>query len=561
HKFDPISQKEFYQMFAYFFSMADPVMDGNALLTPPVVKIPSPEQKAEMQKLNAERAAIQKQIDQAFAKVQYVDPLCAQHAPEPTWHETVWIDDDLPPGAKPAVAGGASKWEFVTKPDHPVFSGQRSTRRRAKELAQHFFTEASPGLRIHAGDVLFAHVFIDPKDPPQEIMLQFNDGNWEHRAYWGANKIDWGKDGTPSRRQISDSLPEAGRWVRVEVPVGQVGLKPGSVLNGWAFTQFGGTVYWDKAGIKSRVPPEGFHSLVAWQAVQKAALDSSLPKPIQEILKTDRTKRTEAQKQQLRRYFLEHVCVKTRDVFQPLHKRLQAIQKRIADLDKQIPATLVSKDLEKPREVYVLRRGEYDKPDKNQKVEPGVPACLPPLPDGAPPNRLGLARWLVDPQHPLTARVTVNRFWQQVFGTGLVKTAEDFGSQGDWPSHPKLLDWLAREFIDCGWNVKHMMKLIVTSATYRQSSRVTPEKYRRDPENRLLARGPRFRMDAEMIRDCALAYSGLLVKKIGGKSVKPYQPPGLWEAVGYTSSNTAKFVQDHGEALYRRSLYTFWKRT
>ncbi|NOX53593.1 MAG: DUF1553 domain-containing protein [Planctomycetes bacterium] len=561
HKFDPISQKEFYELFAYFFSMADPAMDGNALLTPPIVKIPSPEQKAQMEALKKEQAAVKKQIEQALAEVKYADPLCGQELPKPTWYETVWLEDDLPSGAKPAVSGGAPQWQFVEAPEHPVFSGQRATRRSAKGLAQHFFTGASPGLRVHAGDVLFAYVFIDPKDPPQQIMLQFNDGNWEHRAYWGANKIDWGKDGTPSRRRISDTLPEAGRWVRLEVPIGRVGLKPGSVLNGWAFTQFGGTVYWDKAGIKSRVPPEGFASFVAWQAVQKVALDSSLPKPIQDILKTERDKRTKLQTEQLRRYFLEHVCVKTRDVFQPLHEKLQAIQKRISELDKQIPATLISRDLEKRREVYVLRRGEYDKPDKNQKVEPGVPACLSPLSEDAPPNRLGLARWLVDPRHPLTARVTVNRFWQQVFGTGLVKTAEDFGSQGQWPSHPKLLDWLAREFIESGWDVKHMMKLIVTSATYRQSSRVTAEKYRRDPENRLLARGPRFRMDAEMIRDSALAYSGLLVKKIGGKSVKPYQPPGLWEAVGYTSSNTAKFVQDHGEALYRRSLYTFWKRT
>src|SRR5581483_10607458 len=187
---------------------------------------------------------------------------------------------------------------------------------------------------------------------------------------------------------------------------------------------------------------------------------------------------------------------------------------------------------------------------------------LPPLPPDAPRNRLGLARWLVAPENPLTARVEVNRLWQQVFGTGLVKTSEDFGSQGEPPSHARLLDWLAVQFREDGWDVKKMMKRIVTSATYRQASRVTKDRLAKDPANRLLSRGPRFRLDAEELRDQALFVSGLLVEKIGGPSVKPPQPAGLWEAVGYTSSNTAKFVPDTGhEKVHRRSLYTFWKRT
>ena len=204
----------------------------------------------------------------------------------------------------------------------------------------------------------------------------------------------------------------------------------------------------------------------------------------------------------------------------------------------------------------VLMRGAYDKP--GEKVQPGVPAVLPPLPAGAPNNRLGFAQWLVDPANPLTARVTVNRFWQMYFGTGLVKTVEDFGSQGEWPSHPELLDWLATEFVRTGWDVKAMQKLIVTSATYRQSSKVTPELLQRDPENRLLARGPRFRLPAEMIRDQALAVAGLLVEKLGGPSVKPYQPAGLWKELAMQDMD---YVQSKGDDLYRRSLYTFWKRT
>lgn len=226
-------------------------------------------------------------------------------------------------------------------------------------------------------------------------------------------------------------------------------------------------------------------------------------------------------------------------------------------LNRSIPTTLVAKEeMEKPRETFTLMRGEYDK--IGEKVSPGVPSVFPPFPKDAPTNRLGLARWLLMPNHPLTARVTVNRFWQQCFGVGIVKTVEDFGVQGDPPSHPELLDWLATEFIQSGWDVKHLQRLIVTSAVYQQSSQQTAELHARDPENRLLARGPRFRVDGEVVRDSALAISGLLVEKLGGKSVKPYEPPGLWEAVSF--NNSQKYVPDEGEAQYRRSLYTHWKR-
>jgi hypothetical protein len=185
-----------------------------------------------------------------------------------------------------------------------------------------------------------------------------------------------------------------------------------------------------------------------------------------------------------------------------------------------------------------------------------VPDSIAPWPKGRKADRLGLARWLVDPANPLTARVAINRDWQMLFGTGLVKTVVDFGAQGEPPSHPELLDWLAAEFIRAGWDVKAMLRLMVTSATYRQSSRATPESHRRDPENRLLARGPRLRLSAEMIRDQALRLGGLLVERNGGPSVKPYQPPGLWNELA-----DADYVQDHGPDLYRRGLYTFWKRT
>jgi hypothetical protein len=242
--------------------------------------------------------------------------------------------------------------------------------------------------------------------------------------------------------------------------------------------------------------------------------------------------------------------------FKSLFEAMAQWREEDGSIEKEIPTTMVAKELAQPRDTFLLMRGEYDK--KGPKVEPGVPAVLPPWPQGAPKNRLGLARWLVDPNHPLTARVTVNRFWQQYFGVGLVKTVEDFGVQGERPSHPELLDWLATEFVRSGWNVKHLKRLIVTSATYCQSSRVPPDLLARDPEDRLLARGPRFRVDAEVLRDTALYIGGLLLEQEGGHSIKPWQPPGLWEAVSY--NNSQKYVPDTGDGQYRRSLYIYWKR-
>ena len=208
----------------------------------------------------------------------------------------------------------------------------------------------------------------------------------------------------------------------------------------------------------------------------------------------------------------------------------------------------------------MLARGDYR--NQTEKVQPGVPAMLPPLETGAPLNRLTLAKWLVQPGHPLTSRVAVNRFWQMYFGYGIVKTQEDFGVQGEPPVHPELLDWLTTEFVRTGWDTRAMQRLIVTSATYRQSSKVSEELLEKDPENRLLGRGPRFRMPAEMIRDTALAASGLLNDEIGGPSVLPYQPKGIWEELAFGDGFSAQaYEQSHGKDLYRRGMYTFWKRT
>lgn len=234
--------------------------------------------------------------------------------------------------------------------------------------------------------------------------------------------------------------------------------------------------------------------------------------------------------------------------------------RQLAKVVDAYPSSMVMAEMDKPRDTFILVRGQYDK--RGDRVTANTPAVLPAMSDNLPKNRLGLAQWLVDPANPLPARVMINRLWQQLFGVGLVKTSEDFGSQGQPPSHPELLDWLANEFIQSGWDIKHMVRLLVTSATYQQQSNLTPILKERDPENTLLARGARFRLMGEIVRDQALSVSGLLVPKLGGPPVRPYHPAGLYEQMVPTSPDTVKtYLRDHGESLYRRSLYTYWKRS
>ncbi|MEY3023435.1 MAG: hypothetical protein RJA16_261 [Planctomycetota bacterium] len=265
--------------------------------------------------------------------------------------------------------------------------------------------------------------------------------------------------------------------------------------------------------------------------------------------------RSEAERASLRRHFREQVWPEGIE----LGAAIVAAEAERKAIDDRVPTTLVAAELMTPRPAHILNRGEYDQP--RDRVERHVPAVLPPMRDAHSRDRLGLAQWLFEPGHPLTARVTVNRIWQRYFGEGLVETVEDFGSQGALPSHPELLDFLATWFEESGWDLKALHRLIATSATYRQRSAASDEAWASDPANRRLARGPRMRLDAEVIRDLALFTSGLLVEKLGGPPVKPYQPEGIWEAVGYVGSNTQKFSRDMGDALWRRSLYTFWKRT
>ncbi|MBM83067.1 MAG: hypothetical protein CMJ78_21105 [Planctomycetaceae bacterium] len=491
HKYEPISQREFYQFYAFFNNVPETAHVGNRDndADKPFLAAPSVLQNVQIKQLETQIAAAEKALQ------------AVESGPPPKPVERVWIDDTLPAGAVPFGNGsGPQEFRFVSGEGHPVLAGKKSSQRTSNGLGQHGFQNAVP-LTVSTGTKLFAHVFLDPKNPPQEIMLQWHGANgWEHRAYWGGNHIAWGADKTISRLPMG-AMPETGKWIRLEVDATAVGFKTGSQINGWAFTQFGGSVHWDKAGIVTVVQPPAVAKLAALKAE----------------LQTIRT-----------------------------HK----------------PTVMVMSELTPRRKTFVLTRGQYDQPSKVE-VTPSIPAVLGKLPakskENAVANRLTLALWLASPENPLTARVAVNRYWQMYFGSGLVTTPEDFGTQGMRPSHPELLDWLATEFVRTGWDVKAMQKLIVMSATYQQSSRMTPAQLERDPKNKMLARGTRFRLPAEMIRDNALAISGLMVDRLGGPSVRPYQPPGLWDDVVY--GNVPRFKQDHGDKLYRRSLYIYWKRS
>jgi mono/diheme cytochrome c family protein len=563
HKFDPISAKDFYSFYAFFHSAADPAMDGNALLTAPTTKLAMPEQEKRMAAIDAQVAAKRKELDEKTATLAYTDPATLESRPPAEDRETVWVDDDFPAGAKVSATGHPINWVTSLAGGIPAYSGKRSIQRTDKALAQDVY-EGGATLNIPPEARLFAHVFIDPKDPPKSIMLQFNRGNWEHRAVWGdADAIVWGKAGTPEKMNMG-ALPEAGKWVRLELPAEKVGLQPGDQLGGLALTQFGGTVAWDKVGVIGRADAaaDPARSLLAWRTYRAGKDTPGVPPEINKLLKDGPASVTRPEDvKRLRDYYLQNVCADSRPQLASIAGEITKIQQQRMEAENAIPSTFIFTDLAAPRESFVMLRGQYDKP--GEKVVPATPAFLPPLPKGGDgrASRLDLARWLVAPENPLTARVTVNRFWQQFFGTGLVKSSGDFGSQGEMPSHPELLDWLSANFRDGGWDVKSLVRMMVTSATFRQSAAPTPALLARDPENRLYARGPRFRLAAEQIRDNVLFVSGLMNSEMGGKGVRPYQPANIWEPVGFVGSNTQFYKQDTGDALYRRSIYTFLKRT
>ena len=558
HKYDPISQKEFYQLYAYFTGIAEPMVSMNHNLPlPPLLKVPQPEQAKKLEALKAEEATIQFQIQRELKLIKYQDPHLANSGPlkpQDEAEDLIWVDDDAPAGAK-LESIPPHAWRWGTAPKHQVLSGKKSMLRSGPGVHQHFFHGAARPLDIHAGDKLFTYVWLDPKNPPKTVMLQWHDGVWDHRAYWGGDHAL--QAGTPEGPQHHHAgpLPKLGEWARLEVNVEKVGLKPGARVGGWAFVVADGAAFFDKAGIHTRHPLDDrfLESQSVWERQEQTS--PGLPADIKASLKIESGKRSEEQKKLLRDYYLRKVWISAQDTFEPLDKELEQINKQIKAIEDVIPYTMVSEEMAKPRPAYVLLRGDFLQ--RGEQVGRAVPAMFPSLPKGEPNNRLGLARWLVQPDHPLTARVTVNRLWAMMFGQGIVRSLGDFGTQGDYPSHPELLDWLASEFVRIGWDNKALLKKIALSATYRQSSAMPNGINNVDPNNRLLHRSPRTRLSAEEIRDGALEIAGLLSPKIGGPSVMPYQPPDFFKGKyeGWT------WILSTGEDQYRRGIYTFWRRT
>ena len=539
HKFDPYTAKDFYSFAAFFADVKGPGVYGGNSKWEPVVMLPTPMQESALQDIDDELTKLQKVFKASSPRLEAkqaeweneIRSLLASM--EPT--DFAWIDD--------AQANGGSTegtWEFVGKNEAPVFSKLLSRRQTAAaELTvQHAFRGANRKFTLAEGDRLFAYIWIDPESPPETVMLQWNDGNWDHRAFWGEDKIDFGGIGndTPAHKPMG-LLPAVGEWVRLEVDPADVGLEPGSVLNGMAFAQFGGTAYWDVAGIAT---------------TRGSAVKHTHTEQVIAAIQVDPSVRTTNQREQIAAEYR-----RITPALDGIRNQIADLQKQKGEIEAQIPYSLTTESTQ-PRTTRVLPRGNW-MDDSGEIVEPMIPAFLGDLGiKNRRPTRLELAQWVVSKENPLTARTFVNRLWALYFGTGLSGILDDLGAQGESPVHPEILDWLAVEFVESGWNVKHIVKLLVTSNTYRQSSKSTEVLEEKDAYNRLLARQSRWRLDAEVVRDNALLLSGLLVPKIGGPSVRPYQPTGY-----YSNLNFPKrvYMHDAGENQYRRGLYIHWQRT
>ena len=552
HKYDPISMREFYQLFAYFNNTTQPAMDGNVPNTPPVIRVyPGPEEKSEEEKLNAAKATAEKNLASARTASEEAFGL---------WQEQLKPETIKAALEEAGLPGRAVHLSTEQLPATNSIDGFEVKEGRAFSLVAQvtvpegnddFFPLAT---QIDAQGRGFAFG-LDLRNRGIELDL-FGKG--------GAS----GEGGVLKVRQIHSFKPGA----KLQI----------TVLSDGSRNPKGTTVFVnDREMTRNRFPYLESDNLSDTFSVADGTPIKLHARPpvLRELQVFDRNlttaeikavhatgqlaaivnkpvdSRSDAETEKLRQHYL----ITRVDDYRSSLAELAEAELALNAFHNRVPVTHVMNENDAAPMAHMLERGEYDKP--LEKVAPGVPAVLPDMPVDAPHNRLGLALWLVDGEHPLTSRVTVNRLWQQLFGHGLVKTSEDFGTQGEPPSHPELLDWLAVDFVANGWDVKQTLKQMVMSATYRQSSRVNPELLSKDPHNRLLARGPRFRLDAEVIRDQALAASGLLSDDIGGPGVRPYQPDGLWSAVGYTNSNTVKFARQYGENLYRRSVYTFWKRT
>lgn len=581
HKYDPISQHDFYAFSAFFNNLAAGALDGNVANSAPAITIFSPEDQKRLEAVKTEIASIQRQQR---------DHDKTLHTEFERWLATAKPGGLVPPPPTDSLALLAPLDEGTGSTTHITLDGtsrELNLPPTAKWVAGY---NAGHALRADKGAIaelpdvgdfeasqpFTVAVWVKlPKPNVTGSILARMDNTHDYRGWdvW----VEGGRVGMhiinhwPSNAdKVVSTGPLPAGWNHVCVSYDGSGKAKGIhvYINGIPepVAVANNTLH---GSIRTKVPLKiGQRQSIALinglevQALriyeraltvaEAVALAGNSPDA---ILAKAPAARSNKEKQQLFGYWVGM----QKDPEEPeLKKKLASAEAQQKAINARGNTMLVSKEKSTPAKAYILSRGEYDK--RGEEVKPDTFSALPPIPAGEPHTRLTLAHWLFRPENPLTARVTVNRYWQQVFGTGIVKTSEDFGIMGEPPSHPKLLDWLAVEFRESGWNTRHMFELMLTSATYRQAATITPEKLEKDPEDRLLSRGPRFRMDGEMVRDYALAVSGLLVQKIGGPPVRPYQPPGIWNVVGMPGGNTRNYKQDTGEGLYRRSIYTFWKR-
>jgi Protein of unknown function (DUF1553)/Protein of unknown function (DUF1549)/Concanavalin A-like lectin/glucanases superfamily/Planctomycete cytochrome C len=599
HKYDPISHKEFYQFYAFFNSVNEAGLDGRDGNAKPFLALPTDEQKAKQPELAAaiklkEKLLAEKEIEpfQTAWEKQFIGKVA--EAPRDGLVAHYELDSsfaDIAGGYKhgrrlqgspdftPGKIGRAASFDgdsHVTLgkigPNEKSDSFSLAMWLRGNSNQPLMLMQKSENETTRQGFEIkldgYQLVGIQRRAPHINIHLTSNiaDNAIHVRSKDLIRIVDWGHvvvsyDGSGKAAGIK--LFFNGKPAELEILKDNL---TGSIANN-ADLQIGNKAFGKP--YKGQLDDLRFYNRQLTEAeIEQLAIHW----PVQTYLSGVYGQRTKEESTAVREYFLSYAAPEN---LRGEYVALNNLKKQKTDLDKSILNTMVMDEMSKPRDTFILARGDYR--NKTEKVSAAVPAVLPPLPSGAKANRLGLAKWLVDPSHPLTARVAVNRFWQLFFGLGIVKTSEDFGAQGEPPVHAELLDWLALEFRDGetaragdaatktdhrAWDVKALHKLIVTSATYRQSSKATLELREKDPENRLLARGARFRLQAELIRDNALAVSGLLNDQIGGKSVFPYQPVDLWDELAFGDGFSAqKYTPGSGPDLYRRSMYTFWKRT
>jgi hypothetical protein len=582
HKFDPLSQREFYGMSAFFNNTTQEAKDKNIKDTAPILVIPRTEDRLRWDAVTRDLTAVRQQMEKRKKEARTAFDQW-RGAAKPDQVAALVPRQALRLYAPLSEGQGKSVHLMVDGQPRDLALGSGVSWGAGHVAARAFKAERGAGIQVaDAGDFeknqgfsYGAWVKLTKKEPTGAVFARMDDQHgyrgwdlWIQKGRVGAHIIhDWPTD---ALKVVTRKPIKPGEWNHLFITYDGSGRPAGLkvFVNGvpQETAVEAGSL---KNSIRTQVP------LRLGQRHTTARLDSlliqdlriyarALPGPeVARLAQTGRAawlasrpagRRTSEEKDELFRWWLAALDKPS----QALGEKLRILEREEAAIKARGSIAYVMQERPTPPVAYVLFRGEYQK--RGEEVRPGTPKFLPPLPEDLPRNRLGFARWLFRPENPLTARVTVNRFWLEIFGTGLVRTSGDFGTTGELPSHPELLDWLAVEFRESGWDVKRFFKLLVTSAAYRQATVTSPAKREKDPDNRLLSRGPRFRMDAELIRDYALASSGMLVRKIGGPSVKPYQPDGVWEAVAMIGSNTRFYKRDSGPKLYRRSLYTFWKR-